>query len=79
MEASSETPWRVSDAPRDFIENQLNSIVGVELTITSLEGKWKLSQNRTMPDHDGVLAALEKLESFDACAMAKIMKGDLPA
>ncbi len=51
-------PWKVSDAPPDYIDGMLRAIVGVELTITSLEGKWKVSQNRPEEDRKGVMAAL---------------------
>ncbi|MEY2958180.1 MAG: hypothetical protein RLZZ01_748 [Actinomycetota bacterium] len=47
-------PWSVSDAPSDFIDAQLRAIVGVEMTITSIEGKAKLSQNRPEADRDAV-------------------------
>lgn len=50
--------WAVSDAPSDFIDRQLKAIVGVEVEITSIEGKRKLSQNRSTADHDGVVDAL---------------------
>src|SRR5690349_15617024 len=45
-EGSRPTPWHVSDAPADYIDQQLKAIVGVELVISRLEGKWKMSQNR---------------------------------
>jgi transcriptional regulator len=79
QEISREPEWRVSDAPRDYIENQLGGIIGVELAITGLEGKWKLSQNRSTAEHDGVIAGLEELDSENAGAVAKIMKGKVPA
>lgn len=52
------TPWAVSDAPEDFIRAQLKGIVGCTLRITRLEGKWKLSQNRSAADRAGVAAGL---------------------
>src|SRR6267154_1362973 len=72
QETSSETPWRVSDAPPDFIENMLRAIVGIELTISKLEGKWKVSQNRPVSDREGVVAGLERLKSQDADEMAAL-------
>src|SRR6202789_3886255 len=51
-------PWQVSDAPADFIDTMLNSIIGFEMTITRLEGKWKMSQNRPEIDRVGVIAGL---------------------
>jgi transcriptional regulator len=51
-------PWSVDDAPRSYIEAMLGQIVGIEIPITRLEGKWKLSQNRAAEDQAGVMAAL---------------------
>jgi transcriptional regulator len=50
--------WEVGDAPADYIEKQLNGIVGIALQIEVLEGKMKLSQNRSPADRDGVVAGL---------------------
>ncbi len=58
FEARFEKPWDVSDAPEDFIARQIRGIVGVRLHIESIEGKVKLSQNRTASDQEGVMAAL---------------------
>lgn len=57
-ESSRPRPWHVSDAPSDFIEQQMKAIVGVELRIDRLEGKWKMSQNRSSADIDGVVEGL---------------------
>lgn len=57
-ERSQESPWRVSDAPADFIDGQLRAIVGVELVISRIEAKAKLSQNRSEADRAGVVAGL---------------------
>lgn len=51
-------PWAVSDAPRDYIDAMLRAIIGFALPIRRLEGKWKLSQNRSTNDQAGVLAGL---------------------
>ena len=51
-------PWAVTDAPPEYIDGQLRAIVGVELQITSIEAKQKLSQNRSEPDRAGVVAGL---------------------
>jgi transcriptional regulator len=61
--ASGDGPpaWSVDDAPRKFIEGQLRAIVGVELQITRIEAKSKLSQNRTVADVEGVIAGLAAL------------------
>lgn len=57
-EAGSELPWTVEDAPERYIAGQLRAIVGVELLITRIEAKQKLSQNRPDADVDGVVAGL---------------------
>lgn len=54
------TPWKVADAPADYVDSLLNGIVGVEVTITRLEGKWKASQNRNEADRRGVAEGLER-------------------
>lgn len=51
-------PWKVTDAPADFIESQLKAIVGLEIEITDIKGKWKMSQNRTPEDARGVAEGL---------------------
>lgn len=51
-------PWRVDDAPADFLASQIKGIVGIELAITRIEGKWKMSQNRPEADRVGVAAGL---------------------
>ena len=57
-EAAFPEPWRVDDAPADYIEKQLRAIVGFRFTIEALEGKLKLSQNRAEADRASVAAAL---------------------
>lgn len=51
-------PWQVTDAPEDYIAGMLKAIVGFELSIVKLEGKWKMSQNRPAADHAGIVAGL---------------------
>jgi transcriptional regulator len=53
-EAGRERPWATADAPGDYLAQLRRAIVGVELVITRLEGKWKMSQNRSQADIDGV-------------------------
>ena len=47
-------PWAVSDAPADYIAAQMRAIIGIEIAVTSIRGKWKLSQNRPVADRQGV-------------------------
>jgi transcriptional regulator len=58
-EASRAEPWSVDDAPLPYIEGQLKAIVGVELVISRIEAKFKLTQNRSVDDVDGAIAGLE--------------------
>lgn len=58
-ESQREHPWKVSDAPEEFIAAQLKAIVGIEIPIRSIEGKWKVSQNRLPADRQGVIGGLK--------------------
>jgi len=73
-EAGSPAPWKVSDAPGDYIKSQLKAIVGVELPIRRLEGKWKVSQNRTVRDRQGVIEGLTKLNTPESLAMKALVE-----
>ncbi len=59
-EAARAAPWKVGDAPADFIQTMVKVIVGIEIDITRLAGKWKVSQNRAADDRAGVVAGLEQ-------------------
>lgn len=59
-EAPRAQPWAVSDAPADFVQGMLRAIVGFELPIARLEGKWKMSQNRPAEDRAGVVEGLAR-------------------
>ncbi|MBP1178993.1 FMN-binding negative transcriptional regulator [Methylobacterium sp. PvR107] len=58
-EAPRAAPWAVSDAPEPFVAAQVRALVGVEIPITRIEGKWKMSQNRPGADRDGVIAGFQ--------------------
>jgi transcriptional regulator len=77
-EAGSEHPWKVTDAPGDYVESQLRAIVGIEIVPGSLVGKWKLSQNRPPLDRDGVVRALERAGDARSLDMAKRVKDAPP-
>ena len=65
-------PWKMGDAPRDYLDAMLQAIVGIELRITRLEGKRKLSQNREARDLDGAIGSLQQRGHTDlAQAMAQ--------
>lgn len=57
-EAKQAAPWSVADAPDDFVQQMLRAIVGIEITLDALVGKWKVSQNRSAADRAGVAAGL---------------------
>ncbi len=57
-ETPREKPWSVSDAPDAYVKAQMKGIVGVEIEITAIDGKWKVSQNRPVADREGVAAGL---------------------
>ena len=61
-ETGSKTPWSVSDAPKEFIAAQLRGIVGLRMPITRIDGKRKMSQNRSVEDRAGVVAGLNASE-----------------
>jgi transcriptional regulator len=64
-------PWKVSDAPESFVDALLRAIVGFELEITQLDGKYKLTQNREAADREGVRDAFERERRED---MARLME-----
>jgi transcriptional regulator len=68
-----ETPWRVSDAPAEYVDRMLSAIVGFEILVTGLQGKWKLNQNRTAADRQGVVDALGSQRNTMAEEMAESM------
>ncbi len=57
-EAGRAQPWAMTDAPERFVETQLRAIVGVEIVVRELRGKWKVSQNRPVADRAGVAAGM---------------------
>ena len=66
QEASRAEAWQVSDAPERFVQTMLRGIVGIELEIVRLEGKWKLSQNRPETDRQGVVSGLTEEHGAEA-------------
>lgn len=76
-EAGRQHPWAVSDAPPEYIDGQLRAIVGVELLITSIEAKQKLSQNRGDGDRAGVMAGLRAEPGPGPAAIADLMAAQL--
>ena len=70
-EAPRAQPWAVGDAPDDYVQQMLRAIVGIEIPVTRLVGKWKISQNRNEADRLGVADGLAERSA----AMAKLVRG----
>ena len=72
QEGQREQPWSVGDAPEDFIRAQLKGIIGIEIEITAIEGKWKVSQNRPVTDRESVAKGLD--EMADQAEMQELVR-----
>jgi transcriptional regulator len=75
-EPTYQSLWKVSDAPDEYIQVMLNAIVGIEIEITSLVGKFKLSQNRPANDYEAVLSELRASKNQELQDMTHFMKPD---
>src|SRR5271154_901412 len=73
-EADSPVPWTVGDAPADYIASQVKGIVGLEMAIERIEGKWKVSQNRSEQDRRGVAKGLAELNTTESLAMKALVE-----
>jgi transcriptional regulator len=73
-EAGRPEPWQVGDAPAAFIESMLAAIVGIEIPLARLVGKWKVSQNRPPQDRDGVIAGLAREHGPAGGPMADLVR-----
>ena len=73
-EADSPVPWKIGDAPAEYIAALLKGIVGLEMTIERLEGKWKVSQNRSEQDREGVAGGLAELNTAESLAMKALVE-----
>jgi transcriptional regulator len=74
FEASRAAPWKVTDAPAEYIDKQLRGIVGLELAVTRWIGKWKVNQNRSAADRAGVVSGLRAIGDATARAMADVVE-----
>ncbi len=72
-EASRFEPWKIGDAPREYIEKMLRMIVGFEFSIVRLTGKWKVSQNRPAADQLGVVQGLQSSGDADSREIAAML------
>jgi transcriptional regulator len=78
QEAGRQQPWRVDDAPPDYVDRMLGAIVGIEIPVSRLAGKWKVSQNRSEADRSGVAEGLRQSDEVQAQAMAALVAGERP-
>ncbi|MGD0187936.1 MAG: FMN-binding negative transcriptional regulator [Roseiarcus sp.] len=74
QESARAAPWAVTDAPEDFIATMVRQIVGLEIEIAGIRGKWKASQNRNAADRAGVVEGLTADGDAQALAMAAIVR-----
>lgn len=72
-EGKQATPWKMSDAPDDYIQKMMNAIVGIEIPLTKLHGKWKLSQNRPEQDRINIAEGLRLNQDQATLAMANMV------
>jgi transcriptional regulator len=73
QERAEGAPWKVTDAPERYLEVMLRGIVGLRFTITRLEGKWKMSQNREVKDRAGVVSGLTARDTGDDREVAELV------
>jgi transcriptional regulator len=74
FEATQAHPWRVADAPADYTEALLKAIVGIELSIHHIEGKWKVSQNHPAGNRRSLIEGLEAQGSEMAMSMSRLVR-----
>ena len=74
QESARLEPWAVGDAPASFVAAQIKGIVGIEIEISRIEGKWKVSQNRSEADRRGVAAGLRLAEDDASREMAELVE-----
>jgi transcriptional regulator len=78
QEAGQASPWKVADAPADYIERLARAVVGIEIPLDSLIGKWKLSQDEAHADRLGTVAGLNSQRDANSEAMADLVQSRLP-
>ncbi len=78
-EAREAVPWSMRDLPRAYLDSMLRGIVGIEIAVSRLEGKFKLSQNRPAGDRPRIIAALERRDDETSREVAALMREREPA
>ena len=79
QESANPAPWKVSDAPCDYVKSMLRAIVGIEITIERLEGRLKVSQDEDTADRHGTVQGLQQMPDTQAQAMAALVHKALGA
>lgn len=74
FETQRTTPWQITDAPSDYIHHLMEAIVGIEIPITRITGKWKASQNKTTQNRINIAMGLREENHPDGIAMADLME-----
>jgi transcriptional regulator len=74
QEHDQPAPWATSDAPRSYFETMLRGIVGIRFEIARLEGKCKMSQNRSAVDREGVIRGLRARDAADDVELAELVE-----
>ncbi len=77
FEADQPIPWKMADAPPAYIASEFDQIVGIEIPVSRLVGKWKTSQNRLPVDREGVIAGLRERDQPEDAAMAELVRATL--
>ena len=67
-------PWKVTDAPGPYLEVMKKAILGVEIDVTRLAGKWKMSQELANGDRKGVIEGFEQMKTDVGMEMARVVK-----
>jgi transcriptional regulator len=73
MEASQAVPWKMGDAPSDYLDQMIDKIVGIEIPVDRMTGKWKMSQNKTAEERAGVVRGLSEIGSPDTADVAALV------
>ena len=73
-ETGNPVPWRMQDLPEPYLQGMLKGIIGLDIAVSRLEGKYKLSQNRPAVDRPRIVVALERRGDADALAVAALMR-----
>jgi transcriptional regulator len=76
-EGKRDSPWAVTDAPADFVDKMVAAVIGIEISITRVVGKWKVSQNRSTSDRAGVVEGLEREAVPSTKTMAALIRETL--